>query len=309
MFTIIDCNLQLFADGGEGGFSAGVAEGSAVNSADYGQVAADTDGATTDSAQADADAELEANYKSMISGEYKDIHKRYFEKQMGRRLKGKDKEIAELTGFKEQASTILDKLAIKYGVSDPTNIEAIMKAADEDTSYYEEYALNHGVDIDTAKQLIKAERITAENDRRLAEEQEMAKFQAQYDEWMQEAQQTQMYYPDFDFDYEVENEFTGDNFKRLLNSGVDVKTAYEVVHKDEMMGGAMKYAYTTARNEMADARTARTQRPVENGISNQQASAVVDDMSHLSKAEMQKLKDAVARGEKINKDNFRRFIS
>jgi hypothetical protein len=95
----------------------------------------------------------------------------------------------------------------------------------------------------------------------------------------------------------------------LLNSGVDVKTAYEVVHRDELMGGAMQYAYNAAQREIADARTARTQRPKENGTSGQQASAVVDDMSKLSKADRQKIRAAVSRGEKVTPDNFRNYLS
>lgn len=293
-------NLQLFADGE-------VATGSVPTGTTEGQVAADNQ---VDAATTDAGAEYEANYKSMIaSPEYKPIHEKYFKQEMGKRLKSKDKKIADLEAYKGGTTPLLEKLAVKYGVEDITDIEAISRAADEDTSFYEKYAYEHNVDVPTAKQLIRAEQITKENERRIAEEQEMAAFQQQYDAWMQQAAQTQAFYPDFDFDFEVNSEFTGEQFKRLLNSGVDVRTAYEVVHRDEMMGGAMQYAYNAAQREIADSRTARTQRPKENGTSNQQASAVVDDMSKLSKADRQKIRAAVSRGEKVTPENFRNYLN
>lgn len=309
MNRIFVCNLQLFADGGDG-VSVGVAEGSAAdNVATEGQVAADTQVAT-DTAQ--ADAEREANYKSMIaSPEYKDIHNKYFEKAMGRRLKGKEKQIAELQGYKDQTATLLDRLAVKYGVADPTDIEAILKASDEDDSFYEQYAYEHNIGVPEAKQVIKAQRVIAENDRKLAQEAEQQAFIEHFNNvWLPQAAETQQYYPDFDFDYETSDECpTSETFNRLINNGVTVKMAYEVIHQKELMGGAMQFAYNAAQQEMADARTARTQRPKENGTSGQQASAVVDDMSKLSKADRQKIRAAVSRGEKVTPDNFRNYLN
>lgn len=304
MFKIIEGSLQLFADGSVGA-ATGTADGSVANATDS-QYAADTGVNTTEDST--ADAEREANYKAMISGEYKDIHEKYFEKSMSRRLKNKDKQIAELNSRNEQISPLLDMLAVKYSVSDPTNIEAIMKAAEQDSSYYEDYAMQHGVDTDTAKQLIRAERIIAENNQRAEQEREMEAFQQQYDTWMKQADDASRYYPSLDFDYEINNELTGEDFRRLLNSGVPVKMAYEVVHHNEVMGGAMQFAYDSAQREMADARTARINRPRENGTSAQQASAFKDDMTSLSKSQRKKLKDAVSRGEKVSPENFRQFI-
>lgn len=307
MNKIIDCNLQLFADGAEGyGESSGIADGSAAyGAATDSQPAIDNVGNTD--AQ-NADAQLEANFKAMTQGEYKDIYQRNIEKVLGKRMKSRDKQIAELNAYRDSTQSIFDKLAIKYGIEDATNYDAILKAAEDDSSYFENYAYEHGVDVETARQLVKADQIVKANDRRLAEEQEMAAFQQQYDAWMQQAAQLQQFYPNFDFDYEVNNDYTGENFQRLLNSGVDVRTAYEVVHRDEIMGGAMQYAYNAARQETADARTARAMRPRENGTSNQQASAVVDNMSNLSKQQMEKIMTAVRNGAKIDEHNFRKYL-
>lgn len=307
MNKIIDCNLQLFADGAEGyGAPSGIADGSAAyGAATDSQFAIDNAGSTD--AQ-NADAQLEANFKAMTQGEYKDVYQRNIEKVLGKRMKSRDKQIAELNAYRDTTQSIFDKLAIKYGIEDATNYDAILKAAEDDSSYFENYAYEHNVDVETARQLVKADQIVKANDRRLAEEQEMAAFQQQYDAWMQQAAQLQQFYPNFDFDYEVNNEYSGEQFMRLLNSGVDVRTAFEVVHRDEIMGGAMQYAYNAARQETADARTARAMRPRENGTSNQQASAVVDNMSNLSKEQMDKIMTAVRNGAKIDEHNFRKYL-
>nr|DAX92722.1 MAG TPA: hypothetical protein [Caudoviricetes sp.] len=306
--TFIDCNLQLFAEGSEGGTSAaGVATGSNADTANNSQPAIDTGAIATNSSQIDATDKTTA-FNEMINGEYKSEYQTSLESALSKRLKTRDKKIAEHEMFRGQVSPLLDKLAVKYGIDDATNIEAIMQAAEKDDSYYEEYAMNRGVDVKTAKELIKAERITAENERRQADEQRQQEFNQKYNSWLQQAAVTQQKYPAFDFEYESTNEETGEQFRRLLNSGVDVETAYTVIHRNEIMGGAMQFAYQSAQQEMADARTARSARVNENGTSSQQASAATDDWTKLSKSDNEKIKAAVRRGEKVSPENFRKFL-
>ena len=307
MNKFIKCDLQLFADGSEGGVSAAVAEGStAEGSAESNQFATENGTTATNSSTTDA-TDKAADFKAMITGEYKDEYKNVFEKQFSKRLKESNKTIADHEAFRGQVTPLLERLAIKYGV-DPTNVEAIMAAAENDDSYFEEYALQHGVDVPTAKQLIKAERITAENERRQADELAQAEFQQKYNGWLQQAAAVQQKYPAFDFEYESTNEDTGEQFRRLLNSGVDVETAYTVMHRNEIMGGAVQFGYQSAKQEMADARTARSSRPAENGTSSQQASAIYDDMTKLSKSDREKIKAAVYRGERVTPENFRDYL-
>lgn len=308
MNKFIKCDLQLFADGSDGGMNAGVAEGSnAVTTAQDNQFATDNGTNATDSSQTDANDKA-ANFKAMITGEYKDEYQNVFEKQLSKRMKASNKTIADHEEFRGKVAPLLDRLAVKYGVTDPNNVEAIMAAAENDNSFFEEYALQHGVDVETAKQLIKAERITAENERRQADEIAQAEFQQKYKGWLQQAALVQQKYPAFDFEYESTNDETGEQFRRLLNSGVDVETAYTVIHRNEIMGGAIQFGYKSAKQEMADARTARSARPAENGTSSQQASAVYDDMTKLSKSDREKIKAAVFRGERVTPENFRDYL-
>ncbi len=305
--TFITCNLQLFAEGSEGGSPTEVATGSEANIAENSQLATDTGTMATDSSYADA-ADKTTAFNEMINGEYKSEYQSSLETALSKRMKTRDKKIAEHEAFRGQVSPLLDRLAVKYGIKDATNIEAILQAAEQDNSYYEEFAMKRGVDVETAKEIIKAERITAEAERRQADEQRQQEFNQQYNIWLQQASVTQQKYPAFDFEYESTNEETGEQFRRLLNSGVDVETAYTVIHRNEIMGGAMQYAYQSAQQEMADARASRNARANENGTSSQQASAAIDDWTKLSKSDNEKIKAAVRRGEKVNAENFRKFL-
>lgn len=307
--TFIDCNLQLFAEGSDGGLTATevATTGSEANTANNSQLATDTGTMATDSSPTDA-VDKSVAFNNMINGEYKSEYQASLETALSKRLKTRDKKIAEQETFRGQVSPLLDKLAVKYGIKDATNIEAIMQAAEKDNSYYEEFAMKRGVDVETAKEIIKAERITAEAERRQADEQRQQEFNQKYQGWIEQAAVTQQKFPAFDFEYESTNEETGEQFRRLLNSGVDVETAYTVIHRNEIMGGAMQFAYQSAQQEMADKRTSRSARANENGTSSQQASAATDDWTKLGKSEREKIKAAVRRGEKVSPENFRKFI-
>lgn len=57
----------------------------------------------------------------------------------------------------------------------------------------------------------------------------------------------------------------------LLRSGVDARTAYEVVHKDEIIGGAMQYTAQRVQEKVVNDIRARGMRPPENGGSGHRA--------------------------------------
>jgi len=300
MNKIIKCNLQMFAEGDGAGFAAG-SEG--VNSPGEGQFATGTGTAGSDDA-----AERNARFNELINGEYKSEYQNSINSVISKRLKTNNRKLAQSEEFRGKVAPLLDKLAVKYAITDPNDIDAIMAAADKDNSYYEEYAAQHGTSVEDAKTLIEAQKIIAANEQQKADEAIQAEFRQKYDSWLNQAEMLKGYYPSFDFEYESQNDDTGETFRRYLNAGLTVKDAFELVHKDEIMGGAMSYAYQQAKQEAADARTARRNRPAENGTSYQQASAVNDDMSKLSEKDRQKIKAAVNRGEKVSPDNFRKYL-
>ena len=88
-------------------------------------------------------------------------------------------------------------------------------------------------------------------------------------------------------------------FVKLLRSNVDVRTAYEVLHKDEIIPAAMQFTAKTVESKLAKKIAAGGQRPSENGTGSGSPAMVKSDVSQLSKADRQEIIRRVQRGEKI----------
>jgi len=120
---------------------------------------------------------------------------------------------------------------------DAKNIKALVEAIRKDDGFYEEEALEKGL---TVKRLKEIKRIEAENARLRVAQQDIERRQNTdrvYSQWMQQADAVKRFYLNFDFRAEEESP----QFVSLLWAGIDVRTAYEVVHRDEILGGAMQY--------------------------------------------------------------------
>ena len=116
-----------------------------------------------------------------------------------------------------------------------------------------------------------------------------------YAAWMQQADEAKKVYPSFDLRAEMNNP----KFVDLLRSNIDVRTAYEVLHKDEIIPAAMQYTAKTVEQKLTNKVIANGARPSENGNSSQSASVVKSDVSQLSKADRAEIIRRVQRGEKI----------
>ena len=296
----------------ENSTSQAVNENAAINSSDEvnasseNQVAPDKN--VDENGKDSPENSRSAQFNELINGEFKSEYQSALENALSKRLKTSNKKLQKSEQFRNQLQPLFERLAVKYSIEDSSDIEAIISAAEKDNSYYEEYANRLGVDVDGAKQLLEAKRIIDEKEREIENERLENEFRSRFEGWLREAEATKQKYPSFDFEYESTNEETGEAFRRLLNSGIDVESAFTVIHKNEIMGGAMQYAYRTAKQEMADARTARINRPDENGTSSLQGSAIIDDISKLRPDQRKLIKAAVSRGEKVSAENFRKFL-
>lgn len=116
-----------------------------------------------------------------------------------------------------------------------------------------------------------------------------------YADWMNQSDALKNIYPSFNLDNELHNQ----RFVDLLRNNVDVRTAYEVIHKDEIIPAAMQFTAQQVRQKMTNNIIANGSRPIENGISSQASAIVKSDVSQLSKADRQEIIRLVARGEKI----------
>lgn len=104
-------------------------------------------------------------------------------------------------------------------------------------------------------------------------------------------------YPGFDLRTELANP----TFARLTSPavGVDVKTAYEVVHHNEIAPAAMQYAVQRSQEKMANAIRSGVNRPNEAGVHANPAIDVRDDPSKWSKADREEVRRRVRAGERI----------
>ena len=231
-----------------------------------------------------------AEFEKLIKGEYKDLYDAKVQDTIQKRLKGSKETVDKYNAL----SPTLELLAKKYGV-DAADIEGLNKAIEEDNSFYEDEALEKGMTVQQLKEVKKMERENADLKRQMEEAQKQENGRKLYSEWMQQAEDTKQVYPSFDIRAEMNNP----KFVDLLRSNIDVRTAYEVLHKDDIIRGAMQFTAKTVESKLAKNIAANGARPTENGMSSQSAAVVKSDVSQLSKADRQEIIRRVQRGEKI----------
>jgi hypothetical protein len=301
-------NLQLFAEGGDGGSGTGANGATGVTAgvpdlptkgvknplADvkYGiQEDVQTANAqTTTEAQTEAPIDRNAEFDKLIKGDYKDLYDAKVQDIVKRRLKNTQETVDKYNAL----TPMLETLAKKYGV-DASDVNALSKAIEDDDAYYEEEAMERGVSVQHLKEVKKMERENAELKRQMDEERRQQNADRLYSAWMEQAEQAKAVYPSFNLDAEMRNP----QFVNLLRSNIDVRTAYEVLHKDDIIRGAMQFTADTVERKLTNKIIAGGARPSENGTNAQSATVVKSDVSQLSKADRAEIIRRVARGEKI----------
>ena len=238
----------------------------------------------------EAPTDLNAEFEKLIKGQYKEQYDARVQDTIQKRLKGSKETVDKYNAL----TPTLEILANKYGV-DATNIEALNKAIQEDDTFFEEEALKRGMSVQDYKAIRKMERENADLKRQMQEQQTKEKADKLYTQWLQQEQDTKKVYPSFNMQAEMQNP----RFVDLLKSNIDVKTAYEVLHKDEILPAAMQFTAKTVEQKITNKIIANGARPTENGMSSQGAAVVKSDVSQLSKADRAEIIRRVQRGEKI----------
>lgn len=118
---------------------------------------------------------------------------------------------------------------------------------------------------------------------------------ALYDAWLAQAEETRELYPGFDLSAEMGNP----KFLDLLSARVDVRTAYEVLHKEELIPSLMAYTAQEVERRLMGKLAAGALRPQENGSGSQGAALSRVDVSRMSKKDRQEVIRRVQRGERV----------
>lgn len=299
-------SLQVFADGGSsagGAGDGGTAQGQGVTAGAASQqtgakgnpLSAVKYGIQEESApaaevQETTEPDPNAEFEKLIKGQYKQQYDQKVQDTIQKRLKGTRETVEKYTALQP----VLEILAKKHGV-DAGDIDALTKAIEADDSYFEQEAMELGMSVKQLKELRAAQRENADLRRQIQERQKQENAEKIYSTWMQQAEETKKVYPGFDLMAELGNS----KFLDLLNSNIDVRTAYEVLHKDDIIPAAMQFAAKTVESKLASKIASGASRPAENGMNSGSAAVVKSDVSQLTKADRQEIIRRVARGEKI----------
>ena len=299
-------SLQIFADGGasaggtgDGGTAQGQgvtagaasqqtgAKGNPLSAVKYG---IQEESAPAAEVQETTTTDPNAEFEKLIKGQYKAQYDQKVQDTIQKRLKGTRETVEKYTALQP----VLEILAKKHGV-DVGDIDALTKAIEADDSYFEQEAMELGMSVKQLKELRSAQRENADLRRQIQERQKQENAEKIYSTWMQQAEETKKVYPGFDLRAELGNS----KFLDLLNSNIDVRTAYEVLHKDDIIPAAMQFAAKTVESKLASKIASGASRPAENGMNSGSAAVVKSDVSQLTKADRQEIIRRVARGEKI----------
>ena len=275
-------DLRLFDDGG-----AGAAVGSTAGAEGTGKAGgADGTGTETGTQTRDFDAE----FNELISGEFKDAYKKKVDAFVKDRLKGSKQTESKL----KDAEALLNLVGERYGW-DGKDYGTLRTSLESDKAYLEEEALAKGM---TVEQLADMKRMEREN-KALREQQrqadERAAFEQKFAGWNAEAAALANVYPNLN----LTEEFNNPQFVRLLDSGVGVKAAYQAVHFDELMGGALQYTAQQAQKAALDGVKAGAMRPNENGTKGSHGANQKIDVTKLTKEDRMRLADEARRGKTI----------
>ena len=238
--------------------------------------------------------DAKAKYDSYRKGE----GKQFIDKDIETAIRRRFKDYNTLKESNTKMQNVMSALATRYGI-DANDTDALSKAIADDDSYYEKAADNANMSVEQYKKMMRLEAENAELQRIRAEEANRAEFNRRYAEWSAQAEGAKTVYPNLDLNAEMQNK----DFFDLVNRGIDVKTAFEVIHKDEIINGAVSVtAQRTAQAvQQQTVNNIRTKglRPNESAGSAQSGFIPKTDPSKWTKKDRQEIERRVMKGDKI----------
>lgn len=242
------------------------------------------------SSEEGTDADPAKVFEDLIKGQYKDQFQNKVQSILDRRFRSMNDQKAQIDAYKG----VIDPLMEIYGTKDMTDLR---KAILKDNGRIEQLADEAGMSVD--QYLAYQETMRQNAQYQAAEQERIAQEESDriYQDWMQQAQELKTDYPGFDLEAEVENPAFLDLIK---NPNIDIRTAYEALHLQEIMQGTASHVAEAVRQNTVNTIRARGMRPAENGLSEQPGIVRKTDASKLSKADRAEIAKRVARGETIS---------
>lgn len=258
------------------------------------QAAAVQEGTRPEAAQQPQAQPEEESFDSLIRGKYKQDFDNRVQAIVQNRLKNSKNAEAQL----EKLQPMLEALAAKNGLR-ADDMDGLIRKVTDDDSLYEDEAMERGIPVETLKQIKNLERENQRMQRQQQEAQRDAQLRGHFEKLVRQGEEVAKIYPDFN----LQNELRDPNFARLTSPGVgvDVRTAYEVVHRDRIAPALMQTAALKTAAQISASVRANGARPAENGVGSAaaQAAEAKADPSKWTKADREEVRRRVHRGEKI----------
>lgn len=201
------------------------------------------------------------SFKDLLKSDedYKKEYEAAVQKAIKDRFKTQD---AELAKYK----SLVEKNAKKYGID--TSAEGytneLEAAMERDDSYYEKYAEENDVSLETARKMVTTEEKLKHFEAAERDRQEQEENNRIMQELQSKAEAAKVKYPNLDLDTEMQSP----EFRRLLAAvNGDVETAYFVTHRQEIMQHTVAEAARQAQERTVNNVRANQARPNENGLS------------------------------------------
>jgi len=235
-------------------------------------------------------SEMRAEFERLIKGDYKEFYEERLKENLNRRFKETAHKRQTNADNSEIAQMLYDRYNIERG-----DVTALKSAIESDTAYLAAEADKRGMSIEDYRYLRKLETENRSFYERQAEYDAAHRASEAVNRWYEESLGVKEIYPEFDIFSEAKNP----SFVSLLKNGIDIKTAYEVVHQSEIIAKATDAAAKEAEKKTADAIRQRAQRPAENGLSSVSSAIIKNNVSSLSAKDREDIARRAARGEKI----------
>jgi len=219
---------------------------------------------SVDAGQVENEVTADEEFQSLIDGKFKEQFRKRTQSIIDKRFK----ETKQLEEFKSSVAPLMEKLNEKYNIENG--------------------------DVKGLTEKIFSEENEIDSKNTIKEKQNNLKDQVSL--WVKETDEIKEIYPDFDLKNELKNSTL---FGKLLYNGVPLKTTFEVIHKDEIIGGAMSYTAQKVREQVVKGIEAKGRRPLENGIASESGIVTVTDVNALTSKDILKILKQVENGANI----------
>lgn len=282
-FSLFPVNLQLFNEGSttaNGGTTGNSTKGVTATDA-MSQVGVEPSPQATNNEGVELD--LNARFDELIKGEFKEVYDKRINDTFRKRMKNSKETVDKF----EKLQPALQMIAKSYNL-DANDIEGLVSAVQNDDRYYEEAALEAGVDVAFFKRLKKAEDEVAANAHNRQMREDIARWHSDFETNVKQV------FPNITFDDAMNNP----KFVTFMKMGIDALSAVTALNAREAFPAAMEAAAKSAKKKVTDDIMANQRRPVEGAAMSAVGVSPKSDVSSLTDAEIDKILVRVRGGEK-----------